>query len=233
MSVLIALAGKKQSGKGTVAGFIKEWASDRGLTAEERGFADKLKLSAARAFGLDTDDFESVIKWADWLKSKGSVITVRAAIIPGDSYHETTISGRAFLQCYGTEAHRDLFGQDFWAEQLLPHGPSFDEVADAASPIVGDGVVLPPNWTKNFDHADICIISDLRFDNEARRVIEVGGQIWVVLRPDLEDDGDQHSSEKPLTEPVHGFIMNDSDLNALRSRVRRDMDSYWETHGGN
>jgi len=33
---------------------------------------------------------------------------------------EHSITGRQALQRYGTEGHRDVFGEDFWVDALLP-----------------------------------------------------------------------------------------------------------------
>lgn len=102
-----------------------------------------------------------------------------------DDIFEMGISGRTFLQRYGTEAHRDLFGDDFWVDALLPleikkfHG---DEA----------------RWQKNFPTSDIAVITDVRFENEAERIRDLGGQVWRIDRPDLPETEDQHASEQAL-----------------------------------
>jgi len=67
------------------------------------------------------------------------------------------MSMRHFLQRIGTEGARDVFGDLFWIDQSLPI---------------------------DIDHAGkLLIVTDIRFDNEARRVRQLGGVIYKVVGP--------------------------------------------------
>lgn len=112
--MLIGLHGPARSGKDTVAGYILEWAREQGLAARRDGFADRLKLSAARALGFDGNTREC-IEWCNVIKEPGWDLAIWR------DGHEPEIleTGREYLQRYGTEAHREVFDTDFWINAVL------------------------------------------------------------------------------------------------------------------
>lgn len=204
--LLIALNGFKGSGKNTAGNFIKEWGEARGLVVEQRAFADLLKLSAARSLGLATaTNINDAVVLMDSLKETGEI----DVMIPGQSLIKT-ITGREFLKWYGTEAHRDVFWKDFWVDQILP----------LPATNMGD-------WTLNFRQrgdvfADIAIVTDCRFVNEAQRVHDLGGFVWNIHRPEYE--ADEHISEQPLPlELIHQTLINASSLEAFEVEVKSRM----------
>lgn len=182
--MLIGLNGKKRSGKNTVADFMLEWAEEYNFPARQEAFADKLKLSAASAFGLPT---EEAMFFCEDLKESG-IITVAS-----NEYH-FEITGREFLQWYGTEAHRQLFDDRFWISQCLP---------------------------EELDHKDeLVIITDVRFSNEAEAIKIADGDMIRVVRADNETD-DAHASEQPLSDDLIDIeLLNDSNLQNLRWAAR-------------
>lgn len=203
--LLIGVTGQKRSGKGEVAGFIKDWAAKQGLTASERGFSDLLKWSAYRLFKSDCTMNEG-IDWCDRFKQDGSLQTSNGEF--SRSYRH--LGGREFLQRYGTEAHREVFGQDFWVDGLLP----LDD---------------PDRLRSNFDHATIGIISDLRFDNEAERIKELGGAVWQVERQIEYQDA--HVSEKGITANLLDFrLVNSEGLTELRLKAEDAVGDLIEDH---
>ena len=209
--VLIGLHGRKGSGKDTAFGYIEDWAEGRGLTAARRGFADKLKHSALLALGFQIAEQDAIVL-ADSLKNLGEITTV----IPGQSVLYT-IEGRKFLQLYGKEAHRDIFGDDFWVDALLPGG------FVNAWPADFDGHTTRPAWHRNFDFADICVITDCRFGNEAQRIRDLGGVVWAIDRPVVED-GDDHVSEISLPpELVDLTIDNNGSLHKFGVEINSEM----------
>lgn len=192
---LIGIAGMKSSGKGTAARFVAEWALDQGLLAVEHGFADKLKWATARIFWPKIS-LEDAITWADRYKNAdGAAVEVWC----GHSF-EAEITGRELFQHAGTEMGRQIFGDNFWVDQLLPIS-SFRE-----------------SFAVDHKIADVGMISDVRFPNEARRIFDLGGRVWMVRRPGHEPDG--HASEALLPPRfVSETLDNDSDLDALRALV--------------
>lgn len=87
---------------------------------------------------------------------------------PGGVHHQQTV--RSMLQRYGTESHRDMFGSDFWLAAALPVGSDY---ADA-----------------------LYVVTDVRFENEAKRIRELGGKVARVVGPKV--DTGSHPSEKPV-----------------------------------
>lgn len=180
--MLVGLHGKAGSGKDTVYEYIAEWAEQNGRSARRDAFADRLKISAARALGFK----ENEIEWMNDLKQEGSMVIVQ--IPEQHGYHVNhEITGREYLQYYGTEAHRDVFDPEFWVNAVLP--PKEDD--------------------------DILVITDVRFPNEGTAIREAGGQVWQIIR-DGSGAGN-HASETPLDDSlVDVVIPNDRTLENLR-----------------
>lgn len=227
MPQLIGLNGKARSGKDTTADLIQSWCNANNFSSARHGFADKLKESAAHSVGV----FEDEIEFCNELKAKGtSVLVVKP--LPGELSGSDVISavtGREFLQYYGTEAHREVFGSDFWVDSLLPNtqenfGKRFEEeVIEGNSRASFEPL---PDWWKNFRAgaaiADFCLVTDVRFDNEAERIIELGGSIWRIVR-DGSGAG-EHASEQELPgELVSITIDNNGTLNDLSESVETIM----------
>lgn len=185
---VIGLTGPARAGKDTVAGIILDAVPG----AVRQGFADKLKVSAARSLGWDGDE-ASCIAFCDWLKTEGRVSHYEPARPVPEGGIGGAISGRQFLQRYGTEAHRDVFGEDFWLDAVLPEGR---------------------------DDAPLLVIPDVRFENEARRVLDVGGEVWRIERPDVKAV-EAHVSEAGIPRPlISRTLVNDGTLEHLKRKVR-------------
>ena len=61
-SIIIGLAGRKRSGKTTVAARLMEMAKEVGLTPIRIGFADPLKAEAAKIFGPVTEENKATLR---------------------------------------------------------------------------------------------------------------------------------------------------------------------------
>jgi hypothetical protein len=95
-------------------------------------------------------------------------------LINGAEPHKN-LTFREFLQRYGTEAHRDVpeMGENFWVDLTLPVSGYY----------IGRDIV----------------VSDVRFENEARRIRYLRGTIIEVSRSGLVNQ-DPHRSEQELFE---------------------------------
>lgn len=171
---LIGINGFKRVGKDTTGAIIASTVQARGETAARRAFADKLKVMAARALGYEGRD-QFLIEMMDVLKESGYV---DSTIASGIGRH---LTGREYLQLFGQKA-RETFGDSFWVDQVLP-APRYD-------------LELPGM----FSDAGLGYITDVRYPNEAKRIIELGGQVWEVQRPGTASDG--HSSEQRLPQAL-------------------------------
>lgn len=211
---LIGINGFKTSGKDTAYVFIEDYANEQGLVAVRRAFADKLKVAAMKSLGYEGDD-RALIALADALKDDGGFVNsgyrVLASTTEQNSGHDSRkITGRQFLQLFG-QKHRDVFGDNFWIDQVLP-----DPYALQYAQGWGEGI--EHDVAERFDLADYGCITDVRYANEAERILDLDGVVLEIKRPGVESDG--HSSERPLPpETITATVVNDGSLKDLGTCV--------------
>lgn len=199
---LIGIHGLKTSGKDSTAALIQELRPN----VQRAAFADKLKEIAALTLGYKDD----LIGAMDQFKSHGKLH------VSGIVETDRDITGRQYLQYLGAHA-REVFGDTFWIDQVLPRDCYQDEDWDH---LVQMEIQKEDDerLERMYPDADIVIITDVRYENEAERVKDLGGEIWEVLRPGTASDG--HSSETPLPRIyIDKTIDNKSDLNWLKAAV--------------
>jgi hypothetical protein len=191
--MLIGLHGKAQSGKDTSYRYIEEWALKQSLPVRRDAFADRLKLSLVKSLGFEGNDPTCMVM-ADQLKQPGWEVIVRQ---PDGIEHP--LSGRAFIQCYGDEGHRQVFGRDFWIGFVLGDYPRSAE--------------------------DVLVVTDVRYRNEADAIKWWGGEVWEIVRPGhqllAEDD---HASEASLPSVcIDRVLVNAGDRHDLRAMVHAQL----------
>lgn len=107
-------------------------------------------------------------------------------------------SPRELLQLLGTEFGRGMIRDDIWVMRTM-------QAVDAID-------------------ADGCVITDVRFDNEAEAIRSRGGLIFEVVRPGhacLRGDASGHSSERGIAkEHILATIANSGTLADLDAAVR-------------
>src|SRR6478672_3959570 len=103
--MIIGINGFKESGKDTAYKFIEEEFS-RERQVIRKAFADPLKVSVARSFGLLDETPEECVEWCNRLKESGvinvtwdDVSSVTGNLVPQGQI----VLGRNLLQWYGTE----------------------------------------------------------------------------------------------------------------------------------
>lgn len=125
----------------------------------------------------------------DELKLEDSVGCKGHVILQIDGTVEYDFSWIEFLQRFGTEMARETFWWDFWAELALPNFPVVDTV-----------------------------ITDVRFDNEAARILRYGGYVIEIKRPGHEPS--DHASEAGIDPDLIDYtIVNDGSLDKLKGMV--------------
>lgn len=98
----------------------------------------------------------------------------------GDKKNDMThlgVTGRVLLQTLGTEWGRQTIDQDIWVRSMK-HTLT-DTMFTEYHPIV---------------------IDDLRFENEAKMVRELGGEVWEIDRKNFTPANDNHISEAGVTD---------------------------------
>lgn len=204
---LIGITGFKGSGKDTTYGAIREVLRDNEtLNIQRVGFADKLKIMAAKALGfIDLSDDECIAlmnQCKDYWQ-----FDVYTGELAGDTRFK--FNGRQYLQWFGGEA-RKVFGDTFWIDQVLPHVAVDDGVSNEYRKTAGEYSLM-----MRYPSVNTLCVTDVRYPNEAQRIIDLGGEIWEIVKPGLESDG--HGSEIPLPrELVDVVITNDKSIPQLR-----------------
>lgn len=177
--MIIGLNGRLKSGKDTTYSIIKELYPE----AQRVSFADPLKNSAAAALGMSRDYMEAL---------KGEEDTVWMLFDSAGNATGHVFNIRQYLQRYGTEAHREVFGDDFWVDMAL---------------------------APDLDHSDqLLVVTDMRFPNEAQRVLDLGGTTVKVER-EVETGHSAHPSEQNIDHMIEIFLDNTGTLEDLRENV--------------
>ena len=191
---LIGLTGRMRSGKDTAYELLRELTvvgnrfPEGGAPVERLAFADKLKQSVMATFGLP-------YAFRDEFKERGKV-----TVSFGENEPAVTLTGREFLQRYGTEGHREVFGSDFWTTQALAG--------------------LPDDR--------ITVVTDVRFDDEAIAVRAKGGEVWEISRPGpartvrdpLAPLTGEHKSEQGVSRDlVDRVIVNDGTMDEFGAKL--------------
>lgn len=100
---------------------------------------------------------------------------------------------RGLLQRLGTEAGRNILGEDVWVDHAMK---------------VADGIDGP------------VVFTDCRFENEVARIQKRGGRIVVVSRPGVEAPNAHSSETLPERVIADYHIRNDGNLNDLGKAVQ-------------
>lgn len=161
----IGLHGVAGSGKDTVFARLQALG---GSDFVRMSVADPLKVSVAALLDISLEDIEELKRRDD-----------RGIAVVGDGNHTfhdpimRPMSIREFIQRYGTESHRDVFGQDFWVD-------IWERQARAT----------PAN--------QIVVNTSVRFENEADRIInKLLGEVWLIEGPQ-DANAAGHLSEQRL-----------------------------------
>lgn len=165
----LGLTGPAGAGKDTVYERLRELGGERFVRLS---VADPLKESVAALFGIDLDTLDRLKRGQN----------VEVCVVDHDEYidldtprEHARLFMREFLQRYGTEAHRDVFGEDFWLDEWQRRGQAI-----------------------RLERPDAVVVNtSVRFPNEAERILVLGGEVWDVVGP--QDYGAAgHESETPL-----------------------------------
>jgi hypothetical protein len=172
--MIIGVSGYAQSGKDEIAKVAFEYGFERAA------FADTLRealvaLNPLLGIGVRVKDLVMLMGW--------------------EQAKRTSAELRMLLQRMGTEAGREIFGENIWVNKTL-------------------GGLDP---SKNY------IITDVRYQNEADAIRDLDGQVWRVKRPGT-GPVNKHKSEVDLDDYNFDFtIKNDGDLENLKHLIDKMM----------
>jgi hypothetical protein len=188
---LIGLNGFKTAGKDTVYGFIRDYYQAADTITTVQRVGFADKLKVVAYDAL----FKHIVSPLEQIAGRQLGAEDKISFINDNKEAQIAedINVREFLQNLG-QAGREHFGETFWIEQAL----SEDILAQA----------------------DLTVVTDVRYPNEAQHIKDLGGTVWWVDRPGLESDG--HASEQPLPEDLIDCVVDNSgSLDDLREHVYR------------
>jgi len=150
-----------------------------------------------RKYGYEILSFASPIK--DMLKAMGLRDSeLNDPVLKEIKLDEYGKSPREIMQLLGTEFARNMIAQDVWITAMRRR-------------------INPHVKT---------VIDDVRFDNEAGFIREIGGTILEVRRTKLDENNDTHISEAGVSENfIHGTINN---LSCYETDLELEVDSKIE-----
>jgi len=180
--MILGLTGRAGAGKSTVAEYL-----NREYGLDVKSFAAPLYASACALLDCTVDELKT------WKNDPAFRIELNTVPDLDTTLIHKSMTVRTFLQRYGTEAHRDVFGADFWAER-----PWRD-------------------WHGQVDW----VFEDVRFNNEADAIREHGGTIVRIDRPYVGLAGPEalHPSEAGV--PADVIFYNNGELVELFEDIRQ------------
>jgi hypothetical protein len=216
---LIGLNGFKTAGKDTCYELIAEHSCG---SVKRLAFADKMKIAAAKSIGYSGSDHE-LINIMNAFKQRGKLAAKPsyprlardgAGWLP-ENIPSVEMDGRTFLQNFG-HFHREVFGDNFWVDLILPeaieHTPGMTD-EDHAN-------VNRLRLLQRHPNVDKLVVTDVRYPNEAERILSLGGEVYEITRINVESDG--HETEQPLDRSlVTAQLRNNSTRAYLLDQLRR------------
>lgn len=175
-SKIIAFAGRKRSGKGMLAKGMREYSPNVVIIA----VADSLKFLCCKLLNRTYDELNQMKDDGTTFEAKVDdywVSTIKHEVKISDNIIRNEIGGRVFtnvrevLQIIGTDLIRK-YSPDWHIDKTIERINSY-----------GDDKIV--------------VVEDVRFPNEKRRIEEIGGDVYFIIRPNYWDVSN-HPSEKAL-----------------------------------
>lgn len=178
------------------AGAGKDTVADM-LPARKLAFADTLYAEVAAAFGV-------TVRWLKRREFKEVVQDVLRLTCCRDEDFLDFVAMRGDLCLTCQRSPRQIL--QWWGDYRRAQDP--DYFVTAARFDLLDGPRGP------------CVITDVRFPNEAAMVRQLGGQIWQIKRPGYEAGGTGHASDTDGSEFSPDLVVtNGGALEDLRATV--------------
>jgi len=107
-------------------------------------------------------------------------------------YLHYEVSIRRMLQTLGTDWGRNMVHEDIWVDNLM----------------------------RRHSRNRNTVVSDVRFENEAKRIKKAGGIVVALIRPENREIVPQHSSENMPMHLANFVITNGGDLDSFEAEIR-------------
>lgn len=174
MPFMLAVSGKKQSGKDTLVSYLNPIMKAAGRV-EYFSFADQLKKFLIEGMGIDPSSVfgsnEEKNRPTNYFWDKLPYDIRRSNARPGTNEARTgPMSGRELMQVFGTNIMRELFDDRIWVNSCFRNIKS--------------------------NNPDFALLADMRFCSELEPWISSNGFIIRLLRD--VSNGDTHPSETAL-----------------------------------
>lgn len=189
--MVIGLSGKIRSGKSRVAKIFKKVLEKEGKTCEIKSFASPIYEIVSELYRTDVEQVKKD-------KRDNLIVLMNNSRYNGAGSDFFASSYREILQKIGTTA-RDRADEDIWVNALF----GYDN-----EKVKGDFT-----WT-----SDYWIIDDVRFPNEAKRILECNGKLIRINRPDAEDN--EHIIENSLNEWQDWDLVIENNISKKKKRKK-------------
>lgn len=190
--MVIGLSGKIRSGKSRVAKIFKKVLEKEGKTCEIKSFASPIYEIVSELYRTDVEQVKKD-------KRDNLIVLMNNNRYNGGAGSDFFASSyREILQKIGTTA-RDRADEDIWVNALF----GYDN-----EKVKGDFT-----WT-----SDYWIIDDVRFPNEAKRILECNGKLIRINRPDAEDN--EHIIENSLNEWQDWDLVIENNISKKKKRKK-------------
>lgn len=169
-----------------------------GIAGRKRAGKDTVAAHLVERFGYEQRSFAALLKRmalaVDPIVDIGfdsRVIYRLSQVVDEEGWEGAKEYGevRRFLQTLGTDGVRGHLGEDAWVDAALPSAPTSRTV-----------------------------FADVRFPNEAQRILDCGGQLLRIVRPG-QSKVDLHSSETALCDWDIPVVVNDGSIEQLCRRA--------------
>lgn len=219
MKTLIGFNGKKGSGKDTAGEILSQLTN-----IPTYALANPLKIICSELFGFTDNDIHGTAKETiqefQLVSWKDKLITL----------------SRDYFGELADEISNDILIDDFYKIVLLPNLRSENEDMQSALVRTSPRNILQLFGTnfarridkevwikladKAYEQSGALIITDVRFNNEAKWIKSKNGLIVNLLRDKVENSGDTHSSEAGIDKELIDIkIDNNGPLEELRNSV--------------
>ena len=189
--MVIGLSGKIRSGKSRVAKIFKKVLEKEGKTCEIKSFASPIYEIVSELYRTDVEQVKKD-------KRDNLIVLMNNSRYNGAGSDFFASSYREILQKIGTTA-RDRADEDIWVNALFGYDNEKGK---------GDFT-----WT-----SDYWIIDDVRFPNEAKRILECNGKLIRINRPDAEDN--EHIIENSLNDWQDWDLVIENNISKKKKRKK-------------